>query len=234
MFSWLRKRKAPADRVLSAWEWDDLLWGPMLPQKTIEPVQPPPKADENLMRFYAETEWMQPVFNSTLGGEGFRFHEVDTPYVILGTIDGPDDGRTFEVSFGSAMVGEVSVVPNYFGPPLEWADLRVRLKYPINLLPGGYVHDLLTGLVEHALEFKTDSYEDRRLDPRASAIASKAMVEALWEKSADRGWVVELRVEGTWDRFKSYVEHWKLKKIDPWEKWERQTEPTGDGVGKPV
>jgi len=220
VISWFRKRTSQAAEKNVVYQ--EQLWAEKLRQKTLEPVAPPEFANNELKRFYAETEWLQPVLNRSLGGGGFRFHELDTPYVSLGTFDEPDFGRTFEVSYGAAVIGQVAVVPGIFDVPEVWADLRVRLVYPSELIEGDEIHDFLTGLIQLTKRYETETYEAKRDDPRASAMASKAMVEALWTQAANPSdaKVIKLSAEGPWQSFKETVEHWKKKNIDPWEKWE--------------
>jgi hypothetical protein len=201
------------------------LYGPKLTQKTLSPVKPSENATDNLKKFFAETEWMQPAFNQRVGGHGFRFHEENTPWVSLGTYDGPDDGRTFEVSFGSLMVGTVAVVPDLFPENARWAELRVRLNYPADLIDGKFIHGFLMGLVELTQSFESNAvFEDIQNDSRARSWASQAMAEAMWNKSAfpENTSAIELSVSGPFGNFKALIDHWKTRGLDPWERWERR------------
>lgn len=210
--------------VKSRFEIEQQLWGEMIPQKTFAPIEVTDHGlDEITRQFIEQTKWLQPVLNQTIGGQGARFHEMNTQTVTLGTYDMPDFGRNFEVTFGSATIGVVSVVPSIFPDPENWAELRVRLYYPVEILSGDEVHRLLTGLVELTQQFDPNAtYETKKRDPRASAVASKAMVKAMWDKRPSECLVIDMNAEGSWEHYKSYINHWKQKGVDPWEKWERE------------
>lgn len=202
------------------------LYGSRLTQKRKYPVPAPEHADDELRQFYVETEWLQPVFNRFICGEGFRFHEVDISHVTLGTYDGPDDGRTYEVSFGSVIVGEVAVVPKVFrlDDETDWADVRVKLAYPVELIDGKEVHGFLSGLIELTQAFELETWEAMRDDPRAGTRASQAMIEGMWDTAHElnAGYVIQLNVSGPWTRYKNIVAHWQSSGVDPWELWERK------------
>ena len=217
-------RKDNAIKKIDKSEIERQLWGQKLAQKTLYPVQSPNSACGGLKQFYAETEWMQPIFNQSIGGIGFRFHEDNLARVALGTFDGPEEGRTFHLSFGELIVGKVGVARNIFEDPDDWATLKVQMNDLIEFLPGNIIHSFLVGLVEHTLDFQEGDFHKKRDDPRASAIASKAMIEALWEKTNQNDYQLNMEVSGPWKHFKSYVEHWKKNGIDPWDKWERQND----------
>jgi hypothetical protein len=229
MKNWFKRLSdRAASQPKSREETFDRMYAGALPKIREFPVRPPETADENLKQFYSETEWLQPVLNRLACPEGFRFNEVDTPYVTLDTFDGPAYGRTFELSCGSVVVGKIAVVPNYFrlSDENDWADLRMRLNYPIEMVDGKTVHGLLTSLIRLTQEFENDTYEGVCDDPRASARASQAIVEAMWDRMNEpsSAALIEMSVSGPWTRFKSYINHWKKNGIDPWEKWERKRE----------
>jgi hypothetical protein len=216
-----QKKKPPLE---SRFEIERRLGGTKMPQKTLAPIEVVDHGLDDIERqFVEQTKWLQPVLNQTIGGQGARFHEMKTQTVTLGTYDMPEFGRNFEVTFGSENIGLVSVVPSISPDPENWAELRVRLYYPVEILSGDEVHGLLTGMVELTQKFDPKAtYETQKRDPRASEIASRAMVKAMWDKRPSQSLVIDMNTEGPWEHYKRYVNHWKQGGIDPWEKWERE------------
>lgn len=217
-----KRKTKPATK--SRLEVEQALWGEKIRQKTLAPLEAIDHGlDKNQRQFLEQTKWLQPALNRAIGGQGARFHEMQTHLVTLGTYDTPDFGRNFEVTFGSETIGIVSVVPSSFPNPERWAELRVRLHYPVEILSGDEVHSLLTGLVELTQGFDASlTYDTKNRDPRASTAASKAMVKAIWDKRPSESLVIDMNVEGPWEHYNSYIKHWKQNGVDPWEKWERE------------
>lgn len=227
MRNWFQKlRDRPESQPQSREEMFEQLYAGKLPPARKYPISPPEGADDSLKQFYTETEWLQPVLNMFACPEGFRFNEVDSPYVTLNTFDEPDKGRTFELSCGSIVIGRAAIVPTLYKyeDDVDWAELRIRLNYPVEMIDGRTVHGLLTSLIRLTQEFDDESFEGVRRDLRASTRASQAIVESIWDRmdQPSLGALVELTVKGPWTYFKGFIDHWKQKGIDPWERWERQ------------
>lgn len=218
LLGWLssgsRGRPEPSKGEYQLWE------APRPPRKTLSPKPAPEGEDQSVLDFYQKSEWMQPYFNRILGGGGtWDFDELEGHYVTLGTHDGPQTGRTFEIRSNAAVVGKLSVIPEWsypkYGPP--WAELRLRLNYPIEAMPARDVHYLLSALADCAI----GEQKDGKHSPLAEAEATKAMTKALWDvRDLGGSSVIDMNVEGPWTNYLHTVDNWKEKGIDPWEKYE--------------
>lgn len=215
-FGWLssssRGRSEPTNGEHQLWE------SPRLPRKTLSPRPAPEGESQYILDFYQKSEWMQPYFNSVLGGI-WDFDEKEGHWVTLGAIDQPDIGRTFEIRQNAAIIGEVSVVPDWFFPKhgSHWAGLRLRLQYPIEAVPANDVHNLLSASADCAIGERKHG----KHSPLAEAEATKAMIKALWDdRHLGGSLVIDMDVEGPWTNYFLQVDHWTKNGIDPWEKFE--------------
>lgn len=206
---------------------EDLLFHVARPsRKTFMPTPAPQGASQELLDFFQRTEWLQPYFNVILGTY-WSFDEKPDHWVSLGTYDQPDDGRTFQIRYNAALVGEVSVVPNPFPRVNDWAELRLRLSYPVQLVDSEKVHSLLSGLASSAFDVLSDPHQR----DRAEQAASTAMIKALWDGTSFAGsaLVVDMTVSGSWGGYQAYVDHWRNLGVDPWTKYEvRRDSPAVD------
>ena len=182
-------------------------------RQTIMPNPAPQGASKLLLDFYDRTECLQPYFNAILGGY-YSFDEEQGHYVTLGTYDAPDTGRTFQIRYNAAIVGKLAVVPMLFPEGNAWAELRLRLNFPIELVGSERVHGFLSALASSVF----DSVNEPTQSGQAEQVASTAMVKALWNARADEGssLVVEMSLSGSWGGYQSYVDHWHNNGVDPW------------------
>jgi hypothetical protein len=190
-------------------------------RKTVMPNPAPQFADKLLLDFYDRTECLQPYFNAILGGN-YSFDEEQGHHVTLGTYDSPDTGRTFQIRYNAAIVGKLAVVPKLFPKGNAWAELRLRLNFPIDLVESERVHGFLSALASSVF----DSVNEPTQSGQAEQVASTAMVKALWNARADEesNFVVEMSLSGSWGGYQSYVDHWHNNGVDPW----RDLEPKRD------
>lgn len=206
----------------SAWEIrrkmeDQLFYDAKPARLTLIPNPAPQGADKELLRFFERTECLQPYFNAMLGGY-WSFDELPGHHVSLGTYDGPDVGRTFQIQYNAGLVGELSVVPLIFPRGDDWAELRLRLQYPIELINSERVHGFLCLLAKSVL----NSIDAAAQNGRAEQMASIAMVNALWDARVTEGssLVVSMSLSGAWGLYQESLDHWRNHGVDPWERLE--------------
>lgn len=195
---------------------EKLLYLPANPLQALAPVDPPSNADDRTKLFFSESEWLQPFLNRHCSPLGIIYNESDNTNVLLPW--DPVFGRNFKIFCNAAPIGEVSVWPCYASEE-GWAQVKIRLVYPVGHLEGEEVHSILTSLIR-ATGRQVES-EPEPLATMASALASKAMTIAMWDKRPDTHPLIECMTQGPWDAYWSTVEHWNAQSIDPWEKWER-------------
>lgn len=188
-------------------------------RRTFGPEPAPENADKELRDFFKRTEWLQPYFNFTQG-RYWSFDEEPGHWVSLGTYDQPDYGRTFEIQYNAALVGTLSVVPDWLGKNEGWVELRLGLHFPIELLPSEQVHGLLTGLASSVF----DNIEHETQSGKAEQLATTAMTKAIWDARAIAGssLVVEMFISGSLGVYQTSVDHWRKGGINAWEKFEPQ------------
>lgn len=197
---------------------EDQIFCPANPKRrTLGPEPTPENAGKELRELFKKTECLQPYLNFSLGAH-WRFDETPGHLVSLGTYDQPDYGRTFEIRYNAALVGILSVVQDWMTAKEGSVELRLRLQFPIELLPSEQVHVLLTEIA-----FSVFDNRENANRYRAEQLATNAMTKAIWDSRRSTGLstVVELSVAGSLGVYQSAVDHWHRKGVKPWEELEQ-------------